>query len=209
LISSSFTPRRSLFRRAGYCFIAGAALLVAIAEARATVAPYMGLEDLERGSEAIVVGSVETADSGWSEDGRLIVTRITVKVDRAMKGGPRQTVTFEVPGGTIDGQTLVASGAPVFHKGERVVLFLDRGGAAEERLGVVGWNQGRFAIERDPQTHRDLVRQPGGGTLYVDAQGRPAHRDPQLAGPRELADFLSEIEGLVAKGAAARGQGRP
>ena len=177
--------------------------------AHATVAPYMGLEDLERGGEVVVVGSVEMADSGWSEDGRLIVTRITVKVDRAIKGGPRERVTFEVPGGTIDGQTLVASGAPQFRKGERVVLFLDRGGSVEERLGVVGWNQGRFAIERDPRTHRDLVRQPGGGTLYVDAQGRPARRDPQLAGPRELGDFLSEIEGLVAKGAAARGKGRP
>ena len=197
----------------------GALLLALLAWSPATLAavvPYMGLEDLEREAEVVVLGSVEAADSGWSDDGRIIVTRVTVTVEEVLKGGPRKNLVIEVPGGTMGGQTLVASGAPMFRKGDRAVLFLQHGAPAMERgaaqalpLAVVGWNQGRFEMRRDPNTRRDIVRQPSGGTLYVDAQGRPAARDVQVSGPRELSDFLKEIEGLVARGRAAHGAGRP
>ena len=205
-------------------------VLAGAPKARAAIVPYMGLEDLAREGEVVVLGSVEAADAGWSDDGRIIVTRVTVTVEKAINGGPRTSVELEVPGGTVGGQTLVASGAPFFRKGDRVVLFLQhgapgpgvsgaagapgtasgaRGSAPVVPLAVVGWNQGRFEVERDPRTQRDIVRQPAGGTLYVDAQGRPAARDSKVAGPRELSDFLKEVEGLVARGRHAPGAGRP
>jgi hypothetical protein len=163
----------------------------------------MGLEDLERDGEIIVLGTVRAAEAGMSDDGRIIVTRVTLDVERALKGGPRTSLAFEVPGGTLHGQTLVASGAPAFRDGERTVLFLGRSGNGPAApLGVVGWNQGRFVVERDRRTGRDLVTQPGGGVEYVDRHGRPAPRDLRVAGPRLLQDFLRDVEMLVARGAA-------
>ncbi|HYV19634.1 MAG TPA: hypothetical protein VFC25_11480 [Verrucomicrobiae bacterium] len=186
---------------------AAAAVLLLVAglvPAVASVVPYLGLEELERQGQVVVLGQVRAVSSMMSEDGRIIITRATVRVDRALKGGPRAEVVVEVPGGTLNGTTLVASGAPRFTEGERVVLFLE---AAGGRFGVTGWNQGRFTVRRDPNTGRDLVTQPGGGSLYVDAQGRPAPRDPRLAGPRVLEDFLRDIEAISAR--AAHGRGGP
>jgi hypothetical protein len=191
-------PSRSLAAAAALLLFAAVFL-----PAAASVVPYLSLEDLEQKGEVVLLGDVRSVTSMMSEDGRIIVTRATVRVERALKGGPRAEVVVEVPGGTLNGTTLVASGAPHFTEGERVVLFLE---AAGGRFGVAGWNQGRFTVRRDPRTGRDLVTQPGGGSLYVDAHGRPAPRDPRLAGPRVLEDFLRDIEAIAAR-AAARGQG--
>ena len=183
------------------------ALLLAFAlPAAASVVPYLGLEDLGREGQVIVVGEVSEVEPGLSDDGRIIVTRVTVRIERALKGGPREMVTLEIPGGTLGGTTLVASGAPRFATGERVVLFLEP--QAEGRFGVAGWNQGKFTVRRDPHTGRDLVTQPGGGSLYVDRNGRPAPRDPRLAGPRLLADFLRDIEAIVAASEPGKGDAR-
>lgn len=181
-------------------------LLVASLPAAASVVPYLGLEDLERGGQAIVLGEVTAVEPGMSDDGRIIVSRVTVRIERVLKGGPRERVTIEIPGGTLGGTTLVASGAPRFAAGERVVLFLEPQAAG--RFGVTGWNQGRFTVRRDPRTGRDLVTQPGGGSVYVDRNGRPAARDPRLAGPRVLADFLRDIEAIVARSGSKQGGAR-
>ena len=181
-------------------------LFAATPPATASIVPYLGLEDLGREGQVIVLGEVTAVDPGMSDDGRIIVTRVTVRIDRALKGGPRERVTLEIPGGTLGGTTLVASGAPRFSVGERVVLFLEPQAAG--RFGVTGWNQGRFTVRRDPRTGRDLVTQPGGGSLYVGRDGRPAPRDPRLAGPRVLADFLRDIEVIVAGSDAKQGGAR-
>jgi hypothetical protein len=183
-----------------------ALLLAAVLPATASVVPYFGLEDLEREGQVIVLGEIAAVDPGMSDDGRIIVTRVEVRIDRALKGGPRERVTLEIPGGTLHGTTLVASGAPRFAAGERVVLFLEPQAAG--RFVVTGWNQGKFLVRRDPRTGRDVVTQPGGGSLYVGPDGRPAPRDPRLAGPRVLGDFLRDIETIVARSGAKRGSGR-
>jgi hypothetical protein len=180
-------------------------LAAALLPAAASVVPYMGLEELEARGQVVVLGEVRSVASMMSEDGRIIVTRAILRIERSLKGGPRAEVTVEVPGGTLNGTTLVASGAPRFTEGERVVLFLEE---VNGRFGVAGWNQGRFTVRRDPRTGRDLVTQPGGGSLYVDPHGRPAPRDPRLAGPRVLEDFLRDVEAIVAR-RSSRGQGAP
>lgn len=186
--------------------VACVALALAVAfPAAATVAPYLGLDDLERESDVIVLGTVRNATGRLSDDGRIIETRVDVDVERALKGGPRTTLTFDVPGGTFAGRTLVAEGAPSIRPGERVVLFLGRsGGGPTVPLGVAGWNQGHFRVRRDPRTGRDLVTQPRGGTLYVDRQGRPQPPDPRLTGPTVLDDFLRGVEAAIARGRAPK-----
>ncbi len=192
------------FRQIARTVLQLATLALALAPAMATVVPWMSLEEMTREAGVIVVGSVETTASRFSADGRMIITAITVVVEKPLKGGPRARVVLEVPGGHVGDQTLVASGAPVFARGERVALFLH--GEEGRPLAVVGWNQGKMTVKRDPRTGRDLVRGQTAGVLLVDPQGHPVGPDREAVGPVELGDFVKQIEALVAgqRGKAAR-----
>jgi len=194
--------------------VIGLAIVVAVraaaAAAHATVLPWMSLEDVTAKAELIVLGRVETSVAGWSDDGRIIVTRATVSVERALKGGPRARVEVEAPGGRIGDVGMIAAGAPVFHVGDRVVLFLEAagsgaGGGAPRRHAVVGWNLGKMDVTRDPRTGRDLVRDRTSGALYLDRQGRPVASERAGKGPSELGEFLRHVETLVASGPQGKG----
>src|SRR6185503_1773022 len=133
-----------------------ALVLLAPAAATAAVVPWMSLEEITGQAEVIVLGTVESTESAWSADGRIIVTRATVSVEKPLLGGPRARVIVETPGGRVGDQTMIASGAPVFRVGERVVLFLEPAGvqrpgaaggahpsqSAAALHAVVGWNLG-------------------------------------------------------------------
>ena len=176
----------------------------------------MSLDEVTAKSEVIVLGRVEAAESGWSDDGRIILTRATVSVERALKGGARAQVIVETPGGRIGEVAMIASGAPVFHTGDRVVLFLElarsqgaggRGaaGGAARRLAVVGWSLGKMDVTRDPRTGRDLVRDRTSGASYLDRQGKPVTPERAGKGPAELQQFLEQVQGLVAAGPDEKG----
>jgi hypothetical protein len=201
-------------------FASGLLLLALLAASgvAAAVLPWMSLEEITGGAEVIVLGTVESAQSAWSADGRMIVTRTTVSVETSLKGSPRDKVIVETPGGRVGDQTMIASGAPVFRPGERVVLFLEPAGerrpdtASGSRTrqapgvaslhAVVGWNLGRMSVRRDPRTGRDLVEDRTSGSFYLDRQGRPVGPERAGKGPAELRQFLREVERLVAAGAA-------
>jgi hypothetical protein len=172
--------------------------------AAAAVLPWMDLEEIAGKAEVIALGTVESAESAWSDDGRIIVTRAAIAVERALKGGPRARVIVETPGGRVGDQTMIASSAPVFAKGERVVLFLEASGPAadraERRYSVVGWNLGCLWVHHDPQSGRDLVHDGTGGALYLDREGRPIDPGRRGAGPAELQDYLRRVEALVQRG---------
>jgi len=197
-------------------FVAAALLVLAVpTAASAAVLPWMSLEEITGQAEVIVLGTVESAESSWSPDGRIIVTRTTVSVERPLLGGPRGKVIVETPGGRVGDQTMIASGAPVFQRGERVVLFLEPageqlpgpgvpGGASTPPGGaalhaVVGWNLGRMSVRRDPLTGRDRVEDRTAGSLYLDRQGKPVGPERSGKGPAELGQFLQEVERLIAR----------
>ena len=172
----------------------------------------MRLDEVTAKSEVIVLGRVEAAESGWSDDGRIILTRATVSVERALKGGARAQVIVETPGGRIGEVAMIASGAPVFHTGDRVVLFLELarsqgagGRGAAGRLAVVGWSLGKMDVTRDPRTGRDLVRDRTSGASYLDRQGKPVTPEHAGKGPAELQQFLEQVQGLVAAGPDEKG----
>ncbi len=184
--------------------VAGLVVATALAAPRpasATVIPWLSLEEMTGRAEVIALGEVRSAEGGWSEDHRIIVTRVTVAIDRALKGGPRASVTFEVPGGRADGQLMIASGAPAFRAGERVVIFLETAGlGAAAHLAVVGWNLGAMDVARDPYSGRDVVRDRTGNALYVGHDGRVVRPEPRRGGPAELGAFLDEVTRLAAEG---------
>lgn len=178
----------------------------------------MSLEEIAAQADVVVLGTVESITSSWSDDGRMIVTRASIAVERALKGGPRAGVVVETPGGRVGDVALVASGAPVFRVGERVVLFLEPagekgagpgasgGGAGPSLHAVVGWNQGRMTVRRDPRTGRDLVEDRTSGALYLDREGRPVGPGRSGKGPADLPSFLRALERLIA--GEPRGSGR-
>jgi hypothetical protein len=172
----------------------------------AAVVPWMSLEEMTGAAEIIALGRVESVEGARSDDGRIIISRVTIAVERAIKGGPRTRVTLEVPGGKADGRIMIASGAPAFASGERVVVFLAAAGeggppGAAPRLAVVGWNQGRLTVRRDPRTGRDLVHGRTEGTSYLDRQGKPVPPGRLDGGPVELEQFLAAVERLARAGA--------
>jgi hypothetical protein len=177
------------------------AILLQLSPIRAAVVPWMSLEEMTRQAEVIGLGTVQATASGWSDDGRIIITRVTLRVERVLKGGPRATLVLETPGGRIGDLGMIASGAPVFMKGERVVVFLQTpGDGTRDRSGhlaVVGWSQGRLDVVRDPRTGRDLVVDRPGGSTYVDGSGRPVDPGQRGGGPVELAGFLRDVERLL------------
>ena len=199
----------SLYRNLVRPAVCGIAVVwLALSVASATVVPWMDLKEITTQADVIVLGTVDSVESGWSDDGRIIVTRATVTVERSLKGGPRARVVVETPGGRVGDLAMVAAGAPVFHAGERLLLFLEPAGITAggvsgadggRRHGVVGWNQGGMIVRRDRRTGRDLVEDRTAGTLYLDRQGKPVGPGRSGKGPAELQNLLREVERLVAE----------
>ncbi|MFQ5876423.1 MAG: hypothetical protein ACE5JH_01840 [Acidobacteriota bacterium] len=172
------------------------------APAGAAVVPWMSLEQIVLDSRVIVLGTVREVESSWSADGRIIVTRATIEVERSLKGGPRRRVVVETPGGRVGEQFMIASGAPVFAKGERLVLFLAPAGAEAAKAGggplaVVGWNQGKVEVRRDPRTGRDLILDRTGNVTYLGPDGREVEPRPRPRGPMELSRFLRDVAAIL------------
>ncbi len=182
--------------------------ILAIGSLGAAVVPWLDLEEMTRRAEVIGLGTVEKVESAWTADGRMILTRTTIELERAIKGGPRKQVVIEIPGGKVGDQMMVASGAPVFSKGERIVVFLQRpsaapvqSGAAITPFGVVGWNLGKMPVRHDPHTGRDLVHAPAtSGATYLTPGGRPVDPSRHVRAPAELRQFLQRIEDLITTG---------
>jgi hypothetical protein len=202
------TRAAALPRAAAALCLSATAAIVFPAAAVAAVVPWISLEEMTRAAQVIVLGSVESVEGAWSEDGRIIVSRVTITVERSLKGGPRRSVSFDVPGGKVGEQIMLASGAPVFARGERVIVFLeargDGGGQAATPgpLSVAGWSQGKLVVRRDRSSGRDLVHGRTAGTAYLDRQGKPVDAKILDAGPVELAQFLATVEDLIGGGKA-------
>ena len=80
-----------------------------------------------RGSTKVVLGTVTDveAEFGENEHGdRLILSRVTVRVDETMKGVHEGTVVVTLEGGTVGDLRLEVSDMPRLERGNRAVMFL-------------------------------------------------------------------------------------
>jgi len=121
------------------------ALLLAGAAAAAVARPAT-VEQLAREADAVVQGRVARMESRWAPDGRHIVTRVTVRVSRVLRGAAGAEVVLEIPGGAVGGFGQRVDAAPAFEPGEEAVVFLRR--IAGGRVLVHGLAQGKFRVER-------------------------------------------------------------
>ena len=169
-------------------------LLLHAAPARATVYLPADFVEMVDASIYIVHGSVVDVRSEAIADRRSIVTYVTVDVTQQLKGSPRESVTFLVPGGQAGHYERIVVGAPRFEEGDEVVLFLTTRGPTIPY--VFGLSQGVYRVSR--ATGRALVMPPAVLGREADAadSGRLVRGDPARR-PLALDDFTGHVRAAM------------
>ncbi|HEX2569853.1 MAG TPA: hypothetical protein VH877_09885 [Polyangia bacterium] len=181
----------------------GALLLVswmAPRDAGATVVAPLDLRGMVSQADEIALGRVEAQRSRWTADHSAILTEVTLRVERGVKGvrdGERITLLRE--GGEVDGLGMLVRGAARFEPGEEVLVFLERRDGLPRQAQkatapsagprwTVGMAQGKMRIA-SVAGRRMAVRNMEGLAFL----GRP----PEEPAVRPLDELLAEIAALV------------
>ncbi len=170
--------------------VATLALLASLgvsANAGATTVRLLNLDELARKASHVVAGEVVAQEPLWM--GRLLVTRVTLRVADCMKGAcDGAQMTVHVLGGEVDGLAMMVEGSPQLVPGEQVVLFLQP--AAGGIFRTVGMAQGKFALpslEPDAVAYRDLT------DLVLERDGIIAHHRMDPIGDLRYADLRERV----------------
>jgi len=172
-----------------------AGLVAGLAVAHPAAQESMSLDQMIVAAPAIVVATVESrrAEYEYYGSSRLIITKVTLRVEQSIKGSAPRTVVVEVLGGTIGDQTLHVSHVPEFRVGDRDVLFLSNAPHAVSPL--VGSDQGRFRVLADNDTGTPRVVTAGFEPLTAVAQvgAERATVARRLADALSLDDFITTV----------------
>jgi hypothetical protein len=114
-------------------------------------------DQLVKQAEFIFQGTVTDARSVWEGEGgqRHIETYVTFRVDDNVKGDAGASYTIQMLGGTVGDQTMEVSDAPKFKVGDRDILFVEHN--YDQFVPLVGIDHGRFHVQHDDTTGRDIV----------------------------------------------------
>lgn len=164
------------------------------AGAGATVLIPIEFRELVHVSSTIVHGRVTDVRAGWTEGRRAIETSVTLDVTEYMKGSLGGTVTVRVPGGQIGRYRTIVVGAPAFHEGDEVVLFLR---SYDGALSIVGMSQGVFRVTADSSGHR-VVTTPVVMGRSADATG-PVVRGDATRRPLAVDAFRDVVGRILAE----------
>ena len=104
------------------------------------------LEDLILQADAIVLGTVTGQRTEQTAKG--LQTRVTLAVEKSLKGDVGKKVTITHPGGAVGGVEMRNPDAATFAEGTDVVVFLRI--RADEHT-VLGNFQGKLSIETDKE----------------------------------------------------------
>jgi hypothetical protein len=137
---------------------------VVVSAVTATTVIPPTFDQLVKQAELIFQGTVTDARSVWEGEGgqRHIETYVTFKVDDNVKGDAGASYTIQMLGGTVGDQTMEVSDAPKFKVGDRDILFVEHN--YDQFVPLVGINHGRFHVQHDDATGRDIV---------VNGEGEP------------------------------------
>jgi hypothetical protein len=114
-------------------------------------------DQLVEQAELIFQGTVTDVRSVWEGEGaqRHIDTYVTFQTQDSVKGNIDASYTIRLLGGTVGDETMEVTDAPKFKVGDRDILFVEHNN--EQFVPLVGINHGRFHVQRDEQTGRDVV----------------------------------------------------
>jgi len=135
------------------------AVLVVPAMSFSATSQQMGLDDLVKHADHIVVGKVDNVKSEWVND--KIYSMSTVVVTDNIKGNVASSYVITTLGGTAFHPRLKAdismdvSGGLFFSKNEDVILFTKQNKLGEHQ--VVGMSQGKFNIVSEKETGEKMI----------------------------------------------------
>ena len=137
---------------------------VALVRGGATTVVPPTFEQLVGQAELIFQGTVTDTKSVWEGEGaqRHIETYVTFQIADSVKGNAGSSYTIRMLGGTVGDESLVVTDAPKFQVGDREILFVEHN--YDQFVPLVGIGHGRFHVQRDEETGRDVV---------VDHEGAP------------------------------------
>lgn len=114
-------------------------------------------EQLVQQAELIFQGTVTNSLSVWEGEGgqRHIETYVTFKIEDNVKGQAGTSYTIRMLGGTVGDETMEVTDTPKFTVGDREILFVEHNN--DQFVPLVGIDHGRFHVQKDEQTGRDIV----------------------------------------------------
>src|ERR1700730_4095300 len=139
-------------------------------------------DQLVQQAEVIFQGTVTNVRSVWEGEGaqRHIDTYVTFQVQDNVKGNAGASYTIRMLGGTVGDETMEVTDTPKFNVGDRNILFVEHN--YDQFVPLVGISHGRFQVQRDEQTGRDVV---------LNGEGEPV-RDLAKVGREEESVSASE-----------------
>lgn len=148
--------------------------------------------EMAENSAMVLSGRVAGQESYWNESHTKIFTRMTILVDETYKGTHTPRIELVQLGGIVGNIKVTVDGALQWHDGDEVLLFLEPYGSTPD-YQVAGLSQGRFMIERDPDTGERFVRRPAiEGVELLQSEGVPAKSDGAVE-KVSLEKFVSEV----------------
>ena len=160
--------------------------LALITPAQATTLLRLDVDQLARAADAVITGTVTQTRSERDQATGLIVTLVSLTIERVLAGEAPPNVEVVTLGGRLGEIRQVVSGAAALEEGEEVALFLER--LPNGRSRVVGMFEGQFRLEHGENGAE--VYRSGGIPLY-DAASQ------QYVPPTDLRLRLHELEQQV------------
>ena len=181
-------------------------VLFATSAASATTVRNLSFEEIVTSAERIFLGQVVNVRPTWqtSADGKHIVSIVTFKVERVLKGQFGPEIQLEFLGGDIGGLVMEVVGMPQFQVGDRDVLFLSATPRAVSPL--VGFYHGRFRIADDRVNRTTRVLSHDGQAFTSLSTGAISRRSvlSQAPAPMTYAEFEALVLQTLAQTAAGR-----
>jgi hypothetical protein len=114
-------------------------------------------EQLVQQAELIFQGTVTDVKSVWEGEGaqRHIETYVTFQIQDSVKGDAGNSYTIRMLGGTVGDETMLVTDAPKFKVGDSDILFVEHN--YDQFVPLVGIGHGRFHVQHDEETGRDIV----------------------------------------------------
>jgi hypothetical protein len=143
---------------------------LALTRVSATTVVPPTFEQLVQQAELIFQGTVTDSRSVWEGEGgqRHIETYVTFNIEDNLKGQPGTSYTIRMLGGTVGDETLEVTDTPKFKVGDREILFVEHNN--DQFVPLVGIGYGRFHVQKDEQTGRDVVMNNEGEAVRDLAQ---------------------------------------
>lgn len=140
-------------------FILSLLFLLPIPNLYATTLIYQSFEQIVQKAEEIFEGKVVLQESRYGNGKKTIYTYVTIAQIESIKGNnPQKTKTLRFEGGCVKDDCLTVVGMPTFEIDERVILF-QKGGLTDQTIcPLVGWPQGKFSVEVEEATGKEVVR---------------------------------------------------